>query len=109
MHSLPVPAETLFHKVAQAARGAGRHVLEKVLWLYYALEAPGTPVWAKTTIVSALAYFVLPADALPDNLPAVGYTDDAGVLAAAVAVVALHIDAEVRRKAQAKLVDLGME
>ncbi|MCI0572632.1 MAG: DUF1232 domain-containing protein [Myxococcaceae bacterium] len=104
-----MPADTLFQKVTRAARSAGRHVIEKVLWLYYALEAPGTPAWAKSTIIGALAYFVLPVDAVPDFIPGAGYADDAGVLAAAVAVVALHIDAGVRRKAQQKMADLGLD
>ena len=35
----------------------------------------------------ALAYLVLPSDAVPDVVPLVGLADDAGVLAAAVAAL----------------------
>lgn len=105
---LPVTRETVFQKVALAARSAGKHVLEKALWLYFALEAPRTPAWARTTIVGALAYFLLPLDAVPDFLPAAGYADDAGVLAAAVAAVAMHIDADVKRRTAEKLASLGL-
>lgn len=108
MSTIPITADTVFQKLARAARTAGHHVLEKVLWLYFALEAPGTPAWAKSTIVGALAYFVLPVDAVPDFLPGMGYTDDAGVIAAAVAAVAMHIDADVKRRAREKMADLGL-
>ena len=41
----------------------------------------------KAALIGAIAYFVLPADAVPDVLPLVGYTDDAAVLAAAIKIV----------------------
>lgn len=39
--------------------------------------------------VAALAYLVLPLDAIPDVVPLVGWMDDAGVLSA-VALYAAH-------------------
>jgi uncharacterized membrane protein YkvA (DUF1232 family) len=92
-------------KVKNFAVAAGREVIEKALWLYYAAQAPETPVWAKTAIYAALAYFVMPLDAIPDVLPVVGYTDDLGTLAAAVATVSMYITADVKAQAQQKLVD----
>ena len=35
----------------------------------------------KATLLGAIAYFVLPFDAIPDMLPVLGFTDDAAVLA----------------------------
>ena len=90
-------------KLKAYALVAGREVIEKSLWLYYAAQAPDTPAWAKTVIYSALAYFVLPADAIPDVVPLAGFSDDLGALAAAVASVAMYIDDDVRAKAAAKL------
>ncbi|KGE02763.1 YkvA family protein [Pseudohaliea rubra] len=90
-------------KLRRQGAQAGREVIEKALWLYYAAEAPGTPAWARSVIYGALAYLVFPADAIPDALPAVGFSDDLGVLAAAVTTVALFIDDEVRRRAGATL------
>ena len=58
-------------------------MIEKALWLYYAAQQPNTPVWAKTLIYGALAYFVLPFDAIPDVLLGLGFTDDMAVLLAA--------------------------
>jgi uncharacterized membrane protein YkvA (DUF1232 family) len=97
--------ESLWDKLAQFARVAGKQVVEKVLWLYFVLLKPGTPVWVRGTIVGALAYFIWPADAVPDFLPLVGYTDDLGVLAAAVTTVAMYIDEDVKAKAQRKMQD----
>ena len=93
-------------KARNVAKRAGREVLEKGLWLYYAF--PNVPKWAQGTIIGALGYFVSPLDALPDVIPGVGYTDDLGVLIAAVAVLGMRIDDEVRRKASEKLREWGM-
>ena len=41
--------------------------------------------------VAALAYFVLPIDAVPDFLVGVGFGDDAAVLLATIAMVRTHI------------------
>jgi uncharacterized membrane protein YkvA (DUF1232 family) len=94
----------LWKKLARYARKAGREVVEKVLWLYFVLQKPETPTRAKATIIGALAYFVWPVDAIPDVIPG-GYTDDFGVLATAVASVAMYIDADVRGKAREKMND----
>lgn len=86
-------------KLAAFGRSAGRELIEKALWLYYAAERPQTPKWAKATVYGALAYFILPADAVPDLTPLAGFTDDLAVLAFAVATIGAHIDAEVKVQA----------
>lgn len=85
------------------AKVAGKEVIEKALQLYYAMQASGTPVWAKTVIVAALGYFISPVDAIPDIVPVVGYADDLGVLAAALAMVATYISPDVKAEAIAKM------
>ena len=52
--------------------------------MYFCLLDPATPIWVKATAAAALAYFILPFDAVPDFLPIVGLSDDASVLAAAL-------------------------
>src|SRR5947209_11425437 len=52
--------------------------------MYFCLLDSRTPIWVKATAAAALAYFILPFDAMPDLLPIVGLSDDAGVLAAAL-------------------------
>ena len=90
-------------KLLDYAKAAGREVVEKSLWLYYAAQSPNTPTWAKTTIYGALGYFISLVDAIPDLTPIIGYTDDLGVLVAALAAVTSHVTPEVKEKASRKL------
>lgn len=76
---------------------------EDLLAAYYCAFDRRTPLAAKATLVAAIAYFVLPADAIPDVLPVLGFTDDAAVLAAALRMVANHITPEHRAIAKEKL------
>jgi uncharacterized membrane protein YkvA (DUF1232 family) len=92
-------------KVIQFAKVAGKEVIEKALWLHYVLKKPDVPVWAKTVIIGALGYFISPIDAIPDMTPVVGYADDLGVLAMAVAAVAIYIDDEVKFQTAQKMKD----
>jgi uncharacterized membrane protein YkvA (DUF1232 family) len=92
-------------KLKDFAVQAGKEVVEKALILYYAAQRPETPLWAKTVIYSALAYFILPTDAIPDLTPLLGYTDDLGTLVAAVGAVAVSITPEVRQAAKQKMQD----
>ncbi|MCX2982534.1 DUF1232 domain-containing protein [Halieaceae bacterium IMCC14734] len=90
-------------KLRVYARTAGREVIEKALWLYYASQEEKAPAWAKATIVASLGYFIAPLDAIVDLTPVVGYADDLGVLALAVAAVATYINDDVRTKAADKM------
>jgi uncharacterized membrane protein YkvA (DUF1232 family) len=92
-------------KVINFAKTAGKDVIEKALWLYYAAENPKTPTWAKTIIYGALGYFIFPVDAIPDISPVVGYVDDLGVLVSAIATVSLYINDDVKTLATKKLKD----
>jgi uncharacterized membrane protein YkvA (DUF1232 family) len=97
--------ENFWDKLVRYAKTAGAEVVERALQLYYAAQDPATPAWAKGAIYSALGYFIFPLDAIPDVIPAVGYSDDLGVLAAAVATVAFYITPAVKQKATQKLQD----
>ena len=97
--------EGFWDKAATYAKAAGKEVIEKALWLYYAAQDPGTPSWAKATIYGALGYFIVPVDVIPDFTPVVGFADDLGVLALAVAAVATQIDDKVKALAAQKLKD----
>jgi uncharacterized membrane protein YkvA (DUF1232 family) len=90
-------------KLKRYAKAAGREVVEKALLLYYAMQEEKAPAWAKATIAGALGYFIVPLDAIADLTPAVGYADDLGVLALAIAAVAAYINDDVRRKTADKL------
>ena len=92
-------------KLKLYARSAGKEVVEKALLLYYAAQEEKAPAWAKATIAAALGYFIVPLDAIADLTPAVGYADDLGVLALAIAAVATYINDDVREKAASKIQD----
>jgi uncharacterized membrane protein YkvA (DUF1232 family) len=62
-----------------------------VLAVWFCARDPQTPTTAKGMVMAALAYFVLPVDAIPDILPVIGYTDDAAVLAAVVAIIGRNL------------------
>lgn len=96
---------SFWQKLGKYAKAAGHELVEKSLWLYYAAQDPNTPLTAKTIIYSALGYFILPLDVIPDIAPVIGYSDDMAVLAAALATVAIHINANVKAQAEQKLLD----
>ena len=90
-------------KLKKYARSAGTEVVEKALLLFYAAQEEKAPKWAKATIAGALGYFIVPLDAIADITPAVGYADDLGVLALAIAAVATYINDDVREKTAARM------
>jgi uncharacterized membrane protein YkvA (DUF1232 family) len=92
-------------KVKKFSKNAGKEVVEKALQLYYAAQRPEIPAWAKSVIYGALGYFIFPADAIPDVVPAVGYADDLGVLAAAIATVSFYINDEIKDRTRRKTKD----
>ena len=76
---------------------------EDLVSAYYCAFDRSTPLPVKTSLIGALAYFVLPFDFIPDMLPILGFTDDAAVLATAMRIVASHITPEHREAAKAAL------
>jgi uncharacterized membrane protein YkvA (DUF1232 family) len=90
-------------KLGRVARSAGRAVVEKALLLYYTLQEDRAPAWAKAIIVGALGYFVAPLDAIPDLTPALGYSDDLGMLVLAIVAVSTYVNDDVKARAEARL------
>lgn len=75
-----------------------------MLAVYYSARDPQTPFRAKGMMLAALAYFVLPTDAIPDILAGVGFTDDAAVLLALMGLVGNHVKPR-HKEAAAEVVD----
>ncbi|WP_229426606.1 YkvA family protein [Microvirga alba] len=73
---------------------------EELLAAFYCATDPATPRRVKLILMGAIAYFVLPTDAIPDILPLIGFADDAAVLAAAIAQVSGSITEQHRAKAR---------
>lgn len=92
--------QQFIEKLKRFAVQAGRQVVERALTLYYTAQRPETPLWAKTVIYSALVYWIVPTDAVPDLMPFVGYSDDLSTLLSAVAAVAMSITPEVKETAR---------
>jgi len=59
----------------------------EALSVWWCARDPATPAAAKGLMLAALAYFVLPTDAIPDILAGIGFTDDAAVFAALMAIL----------------------
>jgi uncharacterized membrane protein YkvA (DUF1232 family) len=59
----------------------------------------------RAVLLGALAYFVLPFDAIPDIIAGVGFSDDASVLLIAIATVSAHITPAHRARAKETLAD----
>ena len=73
---------------------------EDAVAAFYCATDSTTPLHARAIMLAALAYFVLPIDLVPDALTVIGFTDDATVLATAIAVAGAHIKDEHRAKAK---------
>ncbi|MBI2254359.1 MAG: DUF1232 domain-containing protein [Proteobacteria bacterium] len=85
-------------------RIAGRiPFVDELLAAYYCAVDPATPLRVKAVLMGALAYFVLPFDAVPDFLALFGFADDAAVVYAAIKTVAKHITPTHRDKARTAL------
>ena len=70
------------------------------LAVWYCARDEETPVAAKGMMFAALAYFVMPIDAIPDFIAGIGYTDDAAVFMAMLALVGKNL--KPRHRAAAK-------
>ena len=76
---------------------------EDAVAAFYCATDSATPLHARAIMLAALAYFVLPIDLVPDALTVIGFTDDATVLATAIAIAGAHIRPEHRAKAKRAL------
>ena len=73
---------------------------DQALAAWYAARDPLTPMAAKGMIFAGLAYFVMPVDAIPDIFAGIGYTDDAAVITALLALVGANINRRHRDQAE---------
>ncbi|HRO34291.1 MAG TPA: YkvA family protein [Brevundimonas sp.] len=76
---------------------------DQLLSVWYAARDPETPTAAKGIMLGALAYFVLPIDAIPDVFAGIGFTDDAAVIAALIATLGANIRKRHRDQASEAL------
>lgn len=70
---------------------------------YFCAIDPQTPLRVRGVLLAALAYFVMPADMIPDFIAGIGFSDDATVLATAIGIVSSHIKQQHRNEAKKAL------
>ena len=87
-------------KIRHIAANVGRKVLYPALQLYFLLQAKDVPAKAKTLIIGALGYLILPVDVMPDFIPALGFTDDLTALIAALHTLNKYLTPEINQKAK---------
>ena len=82
---------------------------EEIVAAYFCATDKTTPARVRAVLFGALAYFVIPADFIPDFIISLGFTDDAAVLTAALSMMSGHIKAVHHARAQNSLAKLNPE
>lgn len=95
--------DSLWEKIKKFSKAAGVKVIYAVLLLYYAMKDSGVSLKTKLFIAASLGYFIMPADAIIDFTPLIGYSDDLGVLLFALKQVSSAITPAVKEKARTKI------
>ena len=97
----PADEPRLWRKLLRVA--ARISFADSVLAAWYCASDRRTAPHVRAVLLAALAYFLLPADAVPDLLAGIGFTDDAAVLAGVLATFARHVTPEHRARAERRL------
>jgi len=92
--------DSFWKKIKKHYKNVGKKLIELIITLFYTLKDKDTPVWAKTIILGALGYFILPVDIIPDFVPITGFTDDFVSITLAFGAVVLHIKDEHKKNAK---------
>ncbi len=64
---------------------------EDLVAAYYCALDTNTPIRVRGMLLAALAYFIMPADLIPDIILGLGFADDMALLTAVIGMVASHI------------------
>jgi uncharacterized membrane protein YkvA (DUF1232 family) len=75
----------------------------EALAMFYCATDSRTPARVKAILIGALAYFVMPADLIPDFVAVLGFTDDAATLFTAWSAVQPYVTEAHRERAKSKL------
>jgi uncharacterized membrane protein YkvA (DUF1232 family) len=105
----PSRADEIRRKFWKTFRKAARYVpfADDLVAAYFCALDPATPHRVRAILLAALAYFILPFDAVPDILAGIGFSDDVTVLVAAIALVRSHITSAHRDAARRALAEEG--
>ena len=100
----PADEPRLWRKLARVA--ARITFADSLLAAWYCAADGRTPTHVRGILLAALAYFVLPTDAVPDIIAGIGFTDDAAVVATVLGMFARHVTVEHKEKASRRLDEL---
>lgn len=103
-HSRHYSEQGFWDTIGRAFKSAGATVLRPAFELYYAMDSPDTPMWAKTIAIGALGYLILPFDAAPDFIPGVGFVDDVVTMGAAITSIGRYVTKEIKERAEARAI-----
>ena len=92
--------DSFWSKLKHVASKVGSKVLYPALQLYFLLQAKDEPMKAKTLIVGALGYLILPTDIVPDFIPALGFTDDLTALMVALRTLNKYLTPDINARAK---------
>ena len=105
-HEKDYSEQGFWDKVQGYAAKAGVPLIYKALQLYYVAQSPECPKKVKAAIYSALGYFILPLDVIPDVTPVVGFSDDLAAVAMALTLAQVYITPEIEAQAKERVVKL---
>lgn len=92
--------EELWQHIRKYARQVGRASARPVILLYYVMQSDKTPRKDKLTILSALAYLVLPIDLIDARrMPIIGWLDEVVSLSVAYERMCQYITRDMKRRA----------
>lgn len=83
----PKDIEKVDKKIGNMQKGDLKKIWDKVMLLWDMTKDPKVAWESKAMAVGALIYTISPIDAIPDIVPILGLSDDAGVIMAAVAAL----------------------
>ena len=92
--------DSFWKKLRRVTSKVGAKVLYPALQLYFLLQSDKVPVKAKTFIIGALGYLILPTDLVPDFIPALGFTDDLTALMVALRTLNKYLTPDINTRAK---------
>tara|TARA_B100000212_G_scaffold77427_1_gene54912 strand:+ start:72 stop:440 length:369 start_codon:yes stop_codon:yes gene_type:complete len=82
---------------------AGRSIAKPALEVLEMAIDPLTPTNVRISLITALAYLIMPLDLFPDFMPVVGFSDDLVALTAVLSIWSKYMTPAIRIRAEKKL------
>ena len=82
---------------------AGRTIAKPALEVLEMALDPLTPPQVRVSLMTALAYLIMPFDLFPDFMPVIGFSDDFVALTAVLSIWSQYMTPAIRARVQKKL------